>query len=408
MTAEIVAVGTELLLGDIADTNSQALGKVLAEYGIVHLRRATVGDNLERCAQAIREALDRSDIVFTIGGLGPTQDDITAAAIADALGEPLVEEIGVLPISDSHWRAMGGGWPPPMQAPRRLPRGAYPIENRMGSAPGVFRQGGGKTVIALPGPKNEFGPMLDGFVREFLSGLGQGVMVSRTFRLARIPELEVERALGPLMQSTNPTIAPYAKTGEVHVRVTARAGTREEATALIDPIEGRIALLFAGHYYGTDEVSAEAATVEMLRRAGKTIATAESCTGGMLAERLTSVPGSSEIFMGGVVTYSNDAKVALLGVPLEDLNKFGAVSPRVAMWMAKGVWRKFGVDFGVGITGIAGPEGGTPEKPVGLVYVGLSTGETEVVEHHFMGSRDAIRQRSVAAALAMIRSKLGA
>jgi nicotinamide-nucleotide amidase len=297
MTAEIVAVGTELLLGDIADTNSQALGKVLAEYGIDHLRRATVGDNLERCAQAIREALDRSDIAFTIGGLGPTQDDITAAAIADAVGEP-----------------------------QGFPLSARPIANAYGTAPGIFWQDGGKTVIALPGPRNEFGPMLDGFVREFLSGLGQGVMVSRTFRLARIPELEVERALGPLMRCTNPTIAPYAKTGEVHVRVTAKADTREEANALIEPIEGRIALLFAGHYYGTDEVSAEAATVEMLRRAGKTIATAESCTGGMLAERLTSIPGSSEVFMGGVVTYSNDAKVALLGVPKVDLNKFGAVS----------------------------------------------------------------------------------
>jgi nicotinamide-nucleotide amidase len=379
MTAEIVAVGTELLLGDIADTNSQALGKVLAEYGIDHLRRATVGDNLERCAQAIREALDRSDIVFTIGGLGPTQDDITAAAIADAVGEP-----------------------------QGFPLSARPIANAYGTAPGIFWQAGGKTVIALPGPRNEFGPMLDGFVREFLSGLGQGVMVSRTFRLARIPELEVERALGPLMRCTNPTIAPYAKTGEVHVRVTAKADTREEANALIEPIEGRIALLFAGHYYGTDEVSAEAATVEMLRRAGKTIATAESCTGGMLAERLTSIPGSSEVFMGGVVTYSNDAKVALLGVPKVDLNKFGAVSPKVAMWMAQGVWRKFGVDFGIGITGIAGPDGGTTEKPVGLVYVGVSTGPTKVIEHHFMGTREGIRQRSVAAALAMIRSKLEA
>lgn len=407
MTAEIVAIGTEILLGDIADTNSQRLGRLLARYGFDHHRRTTVGDNLERASSAIREALGRADVVFTIGGLGPTTDDLTREAIAEALNDQILHDIELEQRLREKLAARKRPWVSAAAKMADRPSCAIALDNPAGTAPGLLCTKNGKTVIALPGPKAEFQSVLDGSVQKWLEERSTGVLISRTVRIVGLVEASVQERLAHLFEGRNPAVAPYVKLGEVHVRVAAKAASEEEAAALIEPVVEEIKDLLGSYVYSDEDEPLEAVVLEMLRLRRQTLATAESCTGGVLAERITSIPGSSDAYVGGFVTYSNEMKARELGVARSDLNAYGAVSEPVARQMAEGARRVTGADFALAITGIAGPGGGTAEKPVGLVFIALSGPRgTEVREERFLGDREAIRARAAQVALVMIRAEL--
>ncbi|MCH8275320.1 MAG: competence/damage-inducible protein A [Armatimonadetes bacterium] len=407
MTAEIVAIGTELLLGEIADTDSQLLGRLLAQFGVNHTRRTTVGDNLERMVQAIREALQRADLVFTIGGLGPTQDDLTRHAIAEALGEELITDEAVVEWLRKRTEERRRPWVDSLARQALRPACCKTIENPVGTAPGLICEKDGKTVIALPGPKSEFRNMLDGAVTDWLAERSEGVILSQTVRIVGIPEAAVEERVRDLVEGANPTVAPLVKPGEVHLRVTAKAATEKEAQALISPVAAYIRERFGNAAFGEGGRDLAEEVVDLLRSCRRTLATAESCTGGMLGERITSVAGASDVYLGGYVTYSNEMKARMLAVERVDLDRFGAVSEPVARQMAEGARRSAGSDYGVAITGIAGPSGGTPEKPVGLVYIVVAgPGGMAVCEERFGGDRENVRVRATQAALAMLRERL--
>jgi nicotinamide-nucleotide amidase len=408
MRAEIVTVGTELLLGQIVDTNAAALSRALSGLGIGLYRRVTVGDNRERMLAAFRSALAENDIVFAIGGLGPTMDDITRDVLAEAIGDTLVfsEEIAArlrtffesrgLPVLESNLR----------QA--MVPTHGRPIENPNGTAPGLLFEKDGRIAIALPGPPGEFLPMLEDHVVPYLRRkVGASTILSRVVRVCGMGESLVEHHLRDLMTGDNPTVAPYAKTGEVHLRVTARAPSPEEAEQLIAPMVEAIRARLGRHVYALDDEPLESAVLSLLAARGLTLAVAESCTGGMLAGRITDVPGSSRAFVGGAITYSNALKSLLLGVDPGLLEAHGAVSAEVAEAMARGARERFGADMALSITGIAGPEGGSAEKPVGLVYIGLAhvTG-VEVTRNQFIGRRQEVRYRATQAALTLLRDHL--
>lgn len=407
MTAEIVAVGTELLLGDIADTDSAELGRVLARFGALHFHRQTVGDNVGRLEAALRLALSRADIVFTIGGLGPTLDDVTRDGIAAALDDPLVHDQGLATGIMAKLESRRIPWVENQSRQAMRPACARPIDNPNGTAPGLLCEKAGKTVVAMPGPPFEFVPMLHGPVSDYLSSLSLGVVRSRTVKVAGMGESMVERKLADLMASSDPTVAPYAKTGEVHLRITTRAKTVQEADARIGPVLDEIKSRLGDVVYGFDDETLESVVLALLRSRGETLAVAESCTGGGLGQRLTSVPGSSDVFLGGVISYSNAMKVSLLGVSTQTLEQHGAVSEECASEMATGIVERTGAAWGVSITGIAGPDGGTPEKPVGLVYVGVHGPNGTTVERSlFPGGRDAVRERSLKSALLQMRRRL--
>jgi nicotinamide-nucleotide amidase len=406
LRAEVVSVGTELLLGQIVDTNAAYLARVLSELGISVYRRVTVGDNMDRLLAALRQALAESDVVFTIGGLGPTMDDITRDGLAEALGDPLRfdEEIAErlraffarrnTPLLESNLR----------QA--MVPTSGGPLDNPNGTAPGLLFEKDGKVGIALPGPPNEFIPLVDNHVVPYLRAKtgNVGTIRSLVLRVAGVGESLVEDRIKDLMMDANPTVAPYAKVGEVHLRVTARADTAEEADRLIAARASLVRERLGDAIYGENDDPIEKAVVALLARKGLTVATAESCTGGLVAQRITDISGSSAVFPGGVVAYSNAAKSDLVGVPEELITRHGAVSPEVARALAEGARRRFQATYGIGITGIAGPEGGTPEKPVGLVYIAVaSEGDCQVEQAHFIGSRQIVRTRSALTALNLLR-----
>jgi len=408
MTAEIVAVGTELLLGDTVDTNSAELGKVLAQLGVSHTARQTVGDNVERLEKALRLALSRSDVVFTIGGLGPTQDDITREGIAAALDDETVLDDQVLQGIKSKLSTRGVPFVPSQMRQAYRPVCAETIENDNGTAPGLVCRKDGKIVIALPGPSLEFMPMLEGPVRRLLAEIGGGAVIhSRTLKIVGMGESMVEQKLGELTAGDRPTVAPYAKPGEVHLRLTAKASSVVEASEIIAPVEARIRKRLGDAVFGGDEDTLEAVVLQLLRDRAERLAVAESCTGGGLSARITSVPGSSDVFEGGVVSYSDHVKTSLLGVRAETLDRHGAVSDQCATEMAEGARQATGADWGVSITGVAGPDGGTADKPVGLVYIGVSGPDGTVVERHgFPGTREGVRNRSVQQALTALRARL--
>ena len=408
MRAEIVSVGTELLLGQIVDTNASKLSRALSEVGVSVYRRTTVGDNHDRLLNALKTALAESDAVFTIGGLGPTEDDITRETLAEAMGDTLHhdEEIAhrlkaffrlrKLPLLESNLK----------QA--MVPTDGRALDNPNGTAPGLLFEKDGKIAVALPGPPNEFDPMVENHVIPFLRERTSGATIrSRIVRVCGMGESMVEDRVKDLMSSANPTIAPYAKLGEVHLRVTAHADSAAAADSAVSELAARVAERLRDHVYGYDEETLESAVVKLLWERDKTVATAESCTGGMLAARITEVAGSSEVFPGGVISYSNDAKSDLVSVPADLIAAHGAVSPEVATSLALGARHRFRSDFGIGITGIAGPDVGTPQKPVGLVYIGIAASDgAQVEESHFTGSRHVIRYRSTQTALVLLRNRL--
>ncbi len=408
MTAEIVAIGTELLLGQIVDTNSAELGRALAPLGIAHMHRQTVGDNLERLIEALKVALGRADIVFTIGGLGPTEDDLTRQGIAAALDDVLVHDDRLERDLRELWKKRNIPWADSQLRQAQRPTCAEPIANPNGTAPGLVCRKGGKVLVAMPGPSGEFVPMLEGPVRAILAGLGEGTVIySRELKVTGMGETIVEKRLGELVHSQNPTVAPYAKPGEVHLRITAKASSLAEAEDLIRPFEAEVRELLGDAVFGVNGDTLESVVVGMLVRRGETLAVAESCTGGELGGRITNVPGASEAFLGGVIAYSNAVKAAHLGVRQATLDKDGAVSEACAAQMAQGVRERFGATYGISVTGIAGPGGGTPGKPVGFVFLGIATPEGVVVERRqYIGVRATVRRRSTQDALTMLRAAI--
>ena len=410
MVAEVISIGTELLLGQIVDTDAAFLSQQLSGLGIDMYRRATVGDNLERAIEAVRQAVSRADAVFLIGGLGPTMDDLTRDIIAAVMDAPLKRDEAIAAHLTEFFDKRGYTMTPTILRQADVPEGARALPNANGTAPGLLLEKNGKIVIALPGPPNEFVPLFENEVYPVLLEKTAGqrqVIRSKTLRIVGVGESLAEEKVKDLMHDANPTVAPYAKLAEAHLRVTAKAPTAEEADALIAARAVQIYERLGDSIYGEDETTLEAVIVQLLKDGKKTVATAESCTGGMLASRIVNVPGSSAVFTTGLVTYSNEAKQHLLQIPHALIASVGAVSPEVAKAMASRVRELAGTTYGIGVTGIAGPDGGTPEKPVGLVYIAVADENgVKSSKNLYNGSRSDIRYRSTQTALAMLRTAL--
>lgn len=395
--AEILCVGTEILLGNIVNTNSAVISRALAEIGVGLFRHTAVGDNPERLKAALDEAFERSNIVITTGGLGPTYDDLTKETIAAYFGVPMERHEP----SEHAIRALfeKRGWPMTENNLQQamLPRGCMVLPNGCGTAPGVILEQNGKVAVMLPGPPREMEAMLQAQVLPYLQKRSGRVFRSRCVYFFGIGESALEFELREEMEHMeNPTLAPYAKDGEVMLRVTASAATPEEAEALMQPVVDSLLQRYPQYIYGVDVDNLQTAAVRALQQRGLRVAIAESCTGGYVAKRITDVTGSSEVFECGMVTYADGVKERLLGVSGETLALFGAVSQQTAAEMAEGARRVSGADIGISLTGVAGPDGGTPEKPVGLVYLGVSSAwYSEVQQLHlargYTGERELIR-----------------
>jgi len=409
--AEIISVGTELLLGQIVDTNAAYLSKILPEYGVDLHYRATVGDNESRLADALRFALKRSDIVFTIGGLGPTADDLTKETVAKVMGDEMMMHEESAALLRKFFAARGIEMPETNLKQALMPRRGRVLPNPMGTAPGAVFEGDGKAVILLPGPPREFIPMVNAQVVPYLKervGEGAGIIRSRVLRIAGMGESTVAEMVSDLLEGSNPTVAPLASPGEVHLRITAKADTVADAVEMIDEMDRKITAILGEHIFGRDDETLEQIVVKKLIERGLTLALAESCTGGLIGNRITDVSGSSATLLAGIISYSNQAKKDILGVDEQLLDKYGAVSEQVAKAMAEGARKVTGADVALSVTGIAGPTGGTETKPVGLVYIALSSDNGTVAhEHRFSGSRFDIKLRSSQTALDMLRTYLG-
>ena len=407
MVVELICVGTELLLGNIVNTNAAYLSEKCALLRLSMYHQSVVGDNAERLKESLETALNRSDVVILSGGLGPTQDDLTKETAAEVMDIPLKEDphsrerieeyfknSQYKVITDNNWK----------QA--LVPEGAIVLDNENGTAPGIIMEKNGKSVILLPGPPGELIPMFEGKVYDYLNKLQPEIIYSTMVRICGLGESFVENEIRDLIDNqTNPTIATYAKIGQVDLRVTAKAASEKEAAKLAKPMLKELVKRFGDHIYTMDEhKSLEEVIVHFLKERSLTLTTAESCTGGMIAARITDVPGASEVFKQGLVTYSNRAKRKLLDVKKTTLKEYGAVSEKTAKEMAKNGAFITGSDACVSVTGTAGPTGGTEEKPVGLVYIGCCyNNKTVVKEFHFKGERQKIREQATANALILLR-----
>lgn len=405
MEAEIIAVGTELLLGDILNTNAQFLSRELAALGInVHFQ-SVVGDNPARLASVVEQGKARSDLLVFSGGLGPTDDDLTKQTVARVFGDALrfdEEECERIRAFFSKW---GRTMPENNKKQAYVPVNGQKLVNHNGTAPGMIFESNGKYAILLPGPPDELQAMFLESVKPWLAAQSDAVLHSTVLRVAGIGESHLESCVAHLLAGENPTAALYAKTAEVIVRITARAKTEAEAETMCDEMAEQFIALLGDAVYARDADSIEEVLVKTLAAQGQTVALAESCTGGLLAQRLTSVPGASEVFSYGAVTYANEIKQQMLGVKAETLQSYGAVSSETAAEMALGVRAAAGASFGLAVTGIAGPSGGTPQKPVGTVYVAVTDGETVYVQKLVATnrSRDSVRGFSAQYAFDMLR-----
>jgi nicotinamide-nucleotide amidase len=410
LIAEILSVGTELLLGQIVDTNAAFLAQTLSQLGISTYYRTTVGDNPQRLRGAIDQALSRSDVIITIGGLGPTSDDLTKETVAEAFGDPMIEEPNHRKWLEDLFRSRTGSIPQSNMKQALVPTFGQGIPNPNGTALGAFFEKDGKMALCLPGPPNEFIPMVEDSVVPILSQRTSGTPVtihSRVLRVIGVGESAAEDRLKDLMQGDSPSVAPYAKTGEVHLRITARAESKERCEEIIAPMEAEIRGRLGDAVYGVDDETLEQIIVNTLAERKQTMSAAESCSGGLIAKRITDISGASFAFLLGIVAYANEAKIKQLGVPEDIIWTHGAVSPECARAMASGVRQASGADYGVSVTGIAGPDGGSPEKPVGTVHIGFSWDGGEISVHHeFLGTRQHIAQRAAHSALALLRQYL--
>ena len=408
MTAEILSVGTELLLGNIVNTNAAFLSQELAGLGISVFRQTTVGDNHKRLFTALENAFANADVVIISGGLGPTLDDITKEVAAEYFGRKLVLHEKSLERIKIRFATWGRELPTNTSRNAIIPENSIVLPNDNGSAPGVVVEDNGKTLILLPGPPHEMIPMFTNYVSPFLQQKSERVFVSRTLKIIGIGESQVESMLMDLITAqTNPTIAPYAKVGDCHVRVTASAECEEDAEKLIAPIAAEIYRRLDPHIYSDNGLTLPEIVVSLLETQNHTLAVAESCTGGLIMSELVSVAGCSSVFLEGLCTYSNEAKTARLGVPANLIQNHGAVSAEVAAAMAERAAEISGATVGVSTTGIAGPGGGTAVKPVGLLYVGLCiNGQTETAMFNITGNRNEVRLRAANLAMDVLRQRL--
>nr|WP_302649274.1 competence/damage-inducible protein A [uncultured Agathobaculum sp.] len=405
MNAELIAVGTEILLGDIVNTDAQLISQGLSELGINVFYQTVVGDNPARLRHVVETARDRADIIITTGGLGPTLDDLTKETLAAVFGKKLSLHQPSLDRIKDFFQTIGREMTPNNEKQAWLPEGCTVFVNAWGTAPGCAFEAYGKHVLMLPGPPRECNPMWKECAMPYLYQLAGGCIVSRNIRVFGLGESNMEAILHDMMaESKNPTIAPYAKTSECFARVTAKADTPEECETLLEPVVEKICGLLGEDVYGVDVDSLEQVVGDGLRQRGLMLAVAESCTGGLLSKRITDIPGCSDYYLGGVCSYANSVKMNVLGVKKETLDTVGAVSPEVAEQMAEGVARALGADVGVGTTGIAGPGGGTDDKPVGLVYISVwYKGQHFTRKMQSMNGRDRIRMQAASTALDLIR-----
>ena len=406
---ELIAVGTEILLGNIVNTNAAYLSEKCAELGFSCYYQSVVGDNAKRLEETIRQALSRADIVLLSGGLGPTEDDLTKETAAAVLGKKLVLHEKSREAIRTYFRKKGmeiaeNNWKQAM-----VPEDCIVIDNPNGTAPGIIMEDQGRHLILMPGPPGELIPMFEDSISPYLQNLQTEVIYSKTVKVCGVGESKAEMQIKDLIdQQSNPTIATYAKIGEVHLRVTARAESKEKAKQLVKPMVKELKRRFGDSVYTTKEkVTLEQSVADLLKERGYTITTAESCTGGMLAARLINVPGVSEVYRTGFITYANKAKRKELGVLKETLRLYGTVSRETAMEMVRGAAEHADAEVALATTGIAGPDGGTETKPVGLVYISCYVaGEVTVREYRFSGNRAKIRESAVAAALTLARECL--
>lgn len=402
---ELISVGTEILLGDILNTDAQYLSIELAKLGISVIHQSTVGDNRERLLAQLDEAAKRSDIIILSGGLGPTPDDLTKEVCCEFFGkemflhEPTVEKI------KKYFSSKGIEMAQNNLKQAMLPKDCVIFPNDNGTAPGMAIEKDGVHILVLPGPPRELKPMFQNCAVPYLMQFSDRIIVSHNIRTFGIGESSMAEKVNDLFDAQNPTVAPYAKDGEALLRVTAMAKTKEDAESLCEPIIEEIKNRLDAYVYGVDYNCIEEAVVGMLKEHHLKVATAESCTGGLIAKRITDVPGASEVFECGIISYANGIKHKVLGVSEDDLNKYGAVSEPVAKQMAQGALKVSGADIAVSVTGIAGPDSDSTGKPVGLVYIGLADKENVWVREIRTSRRDRSYNRYVSAsnALDMIR-----
>lgn len=402
---ELISVGTEILLGDILNTDAQYLSIELAKLGISVIHQSTVGDNRERLLAQLDEAAKRSDIIILSGGLGPTPDDLTKEVCCEFFGkemflhEPTVEKI------KKYFSSKGIEMAQNNLKQAMLPKDCVIFPNDNGTAPGMAIEKDGVHILVLPGPPRELKPMFQNCAVPYLMQFSDRIIVSHNIRTFGIGESSMAERVNDLFDAQNPTVAPYAKDGEALLRVTAMAMTKEDAESLCEPVIEEIKKRLDAYVYGVDYNCIEEAVVAMLKEHHLKVATAESCTGGLIAKRITDVPGASEVFECGIISYANEIKHKVLGVSEDDLNKYGAVSEPVAKQMAQGALKVSGADIAVSVTGIAGPDSDSTDKPVGLVYIGLADKENVWVRVIRTSRRDRSYNRYVSAsnALNMIR-----
>jgi len=410
--AEIICVGTELLLGDILNSNARFLAQELARLGIPHYYQSVVGDNPDRLQQVVNIACDRANLLIFTGGLGPTPDDLTHETLAACFGVPLLEHPEILADMTQKFCDRGRVMTDNNRKQALLPAGATILTNRAGSAPGIIWQPRPHlTLLTFPGVPLEMQRMWAEEAVPYLQQQGwiQGSIVTRMLKFWGVAESALAEKVGHLLNATNPTVAPYANLGEVKLRIAAFAASEREAKQKIQPVEQEIRQIGGLDCYGADQDTLASVVGDLLKSQAATLAVAESCTGGGLGAMITSIPGSSAYFWGGVISYANAAKTHLLGVSEPDLLQYGAVSHPVAQQMAAGVRDRLGTSYGLSITGIAGPDGGSVEKPVGLVYIGLATPDRVIsVEQRFgaQRGRDWIRHLSSSTALDQLRREL--
>ena len=402
---ELISVGTEILLGDILNTDAQFLSIELAKLGISVIHQSTVGDNRERLLAQLKEAADRSDIIILSGGLGPTPDDLTKEVCCEFFGkkmflhEPTVEKI------KTYFSTKGMKMAQNNLKQAMLPKDCVIFPNDNGTAPGMAIEKDGVHILVLPGPPRELKPMFRNCAVPYLMQFSDRIIVSHNIRTFGIGESLMAERVNDLFDTENPTVAPYAKDGEALLRVTAMARTKEEAENLCKPVINEIKKRLDDFVYGVDYTCIEEAVIEKLKEKHMKVATAESCTGGLIAKRITDVPGASEVFDCGIISYANEIKHRVLGVSEDDLNKYGAVSEPVARQMAQGALKVSGADIAVSVTGIAGPDSDSTNKPVGLVYIGLADRDNVWVRELRTSRKDRSYNRYVSAsnALNMIR-----
>lgn len=406
MNCELISVGTEILLGDIVNTNSQYLAKRLAALGIGVLHQSTVGDNRERLLRAIDEAFRENELIILTGGLGPTPDDLTKEVCAEYFGLSMYKDEAIADKIRGYFEKKGLAMPESNLKQALIPEGSIILPNNNGTAPGSIIEGDGKIAVILPGPPFEMKPMFEESVVPFLRRFSDRIILSCNVRTFGIGESAMSERVSHLLEKANPSVAPYAKSGEAMLRITAAGRDEKEAQELIEPVLGEIKELLGDYIYGINVDSVEQATVKLLKEKGLTVAFAESCTGGLCAKRVTDVAGASQVIHCTVVSYSDEIKNKILGVSAEHLKKYTAVSDIVAAEMARGIKKLSGADFGVSVTGYAGPyfEGCTDE--IGTIYIAVTDGEQLWIKKLSTGRTDRAYNRYVSASNAVNELRL--